>query len=117
MNDNMEKMYYAKSKREDGTQELLKDHLSKVSELASIFGKQINSSKSAELCGKLHDFGKYSESFQGVLEGRCSHIDHAICGAAFLYCLAGKRRNDCRSVLEVINGHHDGLINFPRCGK
>lgn len=117
MNDNIEKMYYAKSKREDGTQELLKDHLSKVSELASIFGKQINSSKSAELCGKLHDFGKYSESFQGVLEGRCSHIDHAICGAAFLYCLAGKRRNDCRSVLEVINGHHDGLINYDYLKK
>lgn len=117
MNDNIEKMYYAKSKREDGTQELLKDHLSKVSELASIFGKQINSSKSAELCGKLHDFGKYSESFQGVLEGKCSHIDHAICGAAFLYCLAGKRRNDCRSVLEVINGHHDGLINYDYLKK
>lgn len=112
MNDNIEKVYYAKSKREDGTQELLKDHLSKVSELAGEFGEQIHSRKSAELCGKLHDFGKYSESFQGVLEGRCSHIDHAVCGAAFLYCLAGKRRNDCRSVLEVINGHHDGLIGY-----
>ena len=112
MNDNIGKVYYAKSKREDGTQELLKDHLSKVSELAGEFGEQISSKKSAELCGKLHDFGKYSESFQGVLEGRCSHIDHAVCGAAFLYCLAGKRRNDCRSVLEVINGHHDGLIGY-----
>lgn len=112
MNDNTGKVYYAKSKREDGTQELLRDHLSKVSELAGEFGEQIHSRKSAELCGKLHDFGKYSESFQGVLEGRCSHIDHAVCGAAFLYCLAGKRRNDCRSVLEVINGHHDGLIGY-----
>ena len=88
MDDN-NTQYYAKSKREDGTQELLRDHLEKVSEMAGVFGEQIGSRKTAELCGKLHDFGKYSKSFKGVLERKYTHIDHAICGAAFLYCLLG----------------------------
>ncbi|MGN8630611.1 CRISPR-associated endonuclease Cas3'' [Blautia sp. HCP3S3_G3] len=79
-----ENHYYAKSKREDGSQELLRDHLAKVSEMAGVFGEQIGSRKTAELCGKLHDFGKYSESFQGVLERKYTHIDHALCGAAFI---------------------------------
>lgn len=30
--------YYAKSKREDGTQELLRDHLAKVCKMAGVFG-------------------------------------------------------------------------------
>ena len=33
MNDN-NTQYYAKSKREDGSQELLRDHLAKVGEMA-----------------------------------------------------------------------------------
>lgn len=113
MNDN-NTQYYAKSKREDGTQELLQNHLEKVSEMAGVFGEQIGSRKTAELCGKLHDFGKYSESFKGVLERKCTHIDHAICGAAFLYCLLGNRKASFgyRAAMEAINGHHDGLIGY-----
>ena len=113
MNDNNER-YFAKSKRENGTQELLRDHLEKVSLMAGTFGQQINSKKAAELCGKLHDFGKYSERFKGVLERRYTHIDHALCGAAFLYCLIGNRKNKIsyQAVLEVINAHHDGIIDY-----
>ena len=40
-----ENHYYAKSKREDGSQELLRDHLAKVSEMAGVFGEQIGSRK------------------------------------------------------------------------
>ena len=113
MNDN-NTQYYAKSKREDGTQELLRNHLAKVSEMAGVFGEQIGSRKTAELCGKLHDFGKYSESFKGVLARKCTHIDHAICGAAFLYCLLGNRKSSFgyRAAMEAINGHHDGLTEY-----
>lgn len=112
MNDNINEKYYAKSKREDGTQELLKEHLSKVCNLAGEFGKQIGSRKNAELCGILHDFGKYSESFQGVLEGKYHHIDHAICGAAFSYYIAKKISEHYEPIIEAINGHHDGLIAY-----
>ena len=113
MNDN-NTQYYAKSKREDGSQELLRDHLAKVGEMAGVFGEQIGSRKTAELCGKLHDFGKYSVSFKGVLERKFTHIDHALCGAAFLYCLVGNRKSSfCyRAAIEAINGHHDGLIGY-----
>ena len=113
MNEN-NTQYYAKSKREDGTQELLRNHLEKVSEMAGVFGEQIGSRKIAELCGKLHDFGKYSESFKGVLEKKYTHIDHALCGAAFLYCLLGNRKASFgyRAAMEAINGHHDGLTGY-----
>ncbi|MDO5425734.1 MAG: CRISPR-associated helicase Cas3' [Eubacteriales bacterium] len=113
MNDN-HTQYYAKSKREDGTQELVRDHSEKVRETAGVFGEQIGIRKTAELSGKLHDFGKYSESFQGVLKGKYTHIDHALCGAAFLYCLIGNRKSSFRyqAVMEAINGHHDGLIRY-----
>ena len=113
MNDN-NTQYYAKSKREDGSQELLRDHLAKVGEMAGVFGEQIGSRKTAELCGKLHDFGKYSVSFKGVLERKFTHIDHALCGAAFLYCLVVNRKSSfCyRAAIEAINGHHDGLIGY-----
>ena len=95
MNDN-NTQYYAKSKREDGTQAFVKEHLEEVSEKAGVFGEQIGSRKTAELCGKLHDFGKYSESFKGVLARKCTHIDHAICGAAFLcvFLLMASYRSD-----------------------
>lgn len=113
MNDNNEQ-YYAKSKRKDGTQAFVKEHLEEVSEKAGVFGEQIGSRKTAELCGKLHDFGKYSRSFQDVLEGKRTHIDHALCGAAFIYCLSEKRKSSFvyRAVIESINGHHDGLAGY-----
>ena len=107
-------LYYAKSKRKDGTQEFVNKHLEKVSEKAGVFGEQIGSRKTAELCGKLHDFGKYSKSFQDVLEGKRTHIDHALCGAAFLYWLIGNRKSWLcyQAAIEVINGHHDGLTGY-----
>lgn len=113
MNDN-NTQYYAKSKRENGTQESVQAHLAKVSKKAGTFGEQIGSRKTAELCGKLHDFGKYSESFQGVLEKKYTHIDHALCGAAFLYCLIRNRKSSVcyRAAIEAINGHHDGLAGY-----
>ena len=113
MNDNNEQ-YYAKSKRKDGTQAFVKEHLEEVSEKAGVFGEQIGSRKTAELCGKLHDFGKYSRSFQDVLEGKRTHIDHALCGATFIYCLSEKRKSSFvyRAVIESINGHHDGLAGY-----
>lgn len=113
MSDN-NTQYYAKSKRKDGTQAFVKEHLEEVSEKAGVFGEQIGSRKTAELCGKLHDFGKYSRSFQDVLEGKRTHIDHALCGAAFIYCLSEKRKSSFvyRAVIESINGHHDGLAGY-----
>lgn len=62
----MDKIYYAKSVSENGHQETNKAHLTKVSKLAGKFGTVFGQEREAKLCGKLHDFGKYSESFQEV---------------------------------------------------
>ena len=51
MDDN-NTQYYAKSKREDGTQELLRDHLAKVSEMAGVFGDAYGASQRPVLRSK-----------------------------------------------------------------
>lgn len=108
----MDPVFYAKSKSMDGYQETNQAHLSKVAELAERFGTQINAAPSARLCGQLHDFGKYSDRFQGVLLGAHTHIDHAICGAAMLRRSVGEKYFLYRHILEAISGHHDGLVDY-----
>lgn len=107
-----EKIYYAKSKLANGKQPTVKQHLSAVAELAGKYGAEIGMEKPAKLAGLFHDFGKYSDAFQGVLERIVSHIDHAQAGALILYKIYGKDRNSHYPVLEAINGHHDGLVGI-----
>lgn len=73
----MEKIYYAKSVSENGHQETNNAHLTKVSKLAGKFGAVFEQECEAALCGKLHDFVKYSESFEEVLKGTKRNIDHS----------------------------------------
>ena len=73
--------YYAKSPQKDGTQETVQNHLYKVKKLAGKYGLVFGAETSASLCGIFHDFGKYSPSFQKVLQGTQTNIDHAISGA------------------------------------
>lgn len=111
----MKPEYYAKSQAADGHQLTVKDHLREVSELAFRYGAAFGCGETAALAGQFHDFGKYSESFQDLLSGRASKIDHAICGAAFLnQCAKGKSTAEgvFMPVLEAINGHHDGLLAY-----
>ncbi|MGN1013945.1 MAG: CRISPR-associated helicase Cas3' [Butyricicoccus sp.] len=112
----MEKeIFYAKSKLSTGHQPVVKEHLIKVSELAARYGAEIDCAEEAKLAGMFHDFGKYSEAFQGVLKGICSHIDHAICGAAVLNDILWKYQRVLYGyipVMEAINGHHDGILEY-----
>ncbi|MDY4430609.1 CRISPR-associated helicase Cas3' [Evtepia sp.] len=104
--------YYAKSKRSDGTQVTVKEHLSAVSEYAAKYGVAAGIDAEARLAGLFHDFGKYSDSFQDVLLGLRRNIDHAACGAALLYQVSKARMTGpIRSVIEAVNGHHDGLLD------
>lgn len=104
--------YYAKSKRSDGTQVTVKEHLSAVSEYAAKYGADAGIDAEARLAGLFHDFGKYSDSFQDVLLGLRRNIDHAACGAALLYQISkAQRTGPIRSVIEAVNGHHDGLLD------
>jgi CRISPR-associated helicase Cas3/CRISPR-associated endonuclease Cas3-HD len=105
--------FFAKSKLPDGHQPTVKDHTDSVSKLAEEYGRDIGCEKEARLAGKLHDFGKYGQCFQDVLNGTQTHIDHAICGASFLHhCLSQNILCRYYPIMESINGHHDGLIEM-----
>ena len=102
-------IFYAKSVLPDGHQPTCREHLQAVSDLAGKFGAEIGQEKAAKLAGLLHDFGKYSARFQGVLKHTYEGIDHAICGAVALYYMAKSRALAYTPVIEAINGHHSGL--------
>lgn len=109
--------YWAKSANADGRKQSVREHLEQVSSLAATYGEPLGLYKQAKLCGLLHDFGKYSEKFQGVLRGTHQGIDHAICGAALTYRTFAKQASGLARnipVIEAINGHHAGLMGMPQ---
>lgn len=69
------------------------------------------------MAGRLHDFGKYSDRFQGVLLGTHHGIDHAVGGAVYLYLRKNKARVRYTSVIESILGHHDGLRSMDELNE
>lgn len=99
------KEYYAKS----NPLILNKDHLAEVGKLAERYGEEIGRKEEGGVAGRLHDFGKYSDRFQGVLLGTHHGIDHAVGGAVYLYLRKNRARIRYTSVIESILGHHDGL--------
>ena len=106
--------YYAKSILSNGKHPTVREHLEKVSALASQFGEALSMKEEAELAGLFHDFGKYSDQFQGVLAGVNRHVDHALSGAVFFKSCWGKSAvmsKHGKHVVEAIAGHHDGLRN------
>lgn len=105
--------FYAKSRTADGSKETVGSHLLKVAEAAAEFAKPIQAEDMARLAGILHDFGKYGTPFQKVLDGEASRIDHAGPGAALLNG-GSPKYIPC---IEVINGHHGGLVSrSAACG-
>ena len=103
--------YYAKSQNPQGHQETVKEHLQKVAALTREYGEVLGLEEPAELEGQIHDFGKYTESCQDVLNGTRTGIDHAISGACFLECCY-RGKLGSRPVIEAVNGHHDGLVAY-----
>ena len=87
--------YYAKSENPQGHQETVKEHLQKVAALAREYGEVLGLEEPAELEGQIHDFGKYTESFQDVLKGTRTGVDHAIGGACFLECCYRGKQPPC----------------------
>ncbi len=105
-------MYYAKSANERHDKITNKLHLQAVAEMAEGFGKEINMSEEAYLAGLFHDFGKYSELFQAVLNGDAGGVDHAFSGAAMLFAL--RRNSKYTPIIEAVQGHHGGLASLDK---
>ena len=106
--------YYAKTPNVQGHRETVKEHLEKAAELASLYGREAGIEIEARVAALFHDTGKYTETFQDVLKGLRTGIDHAIVGACFLllvYMDKSKSRTP-RSLIEAVNGHHDGLASY-----
>ena len=93
--------YYAKSVDESGYQPTNQEHLQAVAKLAEQFGGEVGMPASGRAAGLLHDFGKYSGSFQDVLRGTASGVDHAICAAAFLHATKAQKSISYRRVAAV----------------
>lgn len=96
--------YFAKS---DGT--TVCQHVCDVSELARQYGLEVGMGIAACVSGLLHDVAKYSDTFQDVLRGLKSNIDHA-CTSAALFDLMTKHR--FRYISEVIAAHHGDLMAY-----
>lgn len=109
-------IFYAKSENDYHEKITVKEHLERVSSLASAFGEEIGMPNAARIAGLFHDFGKYSPAFQGVLAGTMQNVDHAFAGAVMLYLLKAQKSEILRKkygpILEAVQGHHHGLVSM-----
>lgn len=110
--DKVSKMYYAKSANGHHCKIANKQHLQAVAKMAEGFGREIDMSEEAYLAGLFHDFGKYGEAFQAVLNGDAGGVDHAFSSAAMLFDLRKKRKYV--PIIQAVQGHHGGLETFDK---
>lgn len=99
-------MNYIAHKRSetDNAEQLLIDHLVKVSELSGEFAECLELSEYAEIIGMMHDIGKYSNRFQERINGNDKiKVDHSTSGAQEAF----KRR--LLIAAFCIAGHHGGI--------
>ncbi len=107
----MREEYFAHSQNDIGEEELLRLHLSRVSERAACYARAFGADHEAELAGILHDIGKYGDLFQQRLRGQASKVDHWSAGAWL--SLMYYRENGIASA-AAIQGHHIGLQSISK---
>lgn len=104
----MRERYYARSANASGEKETLACHAQRASELCGEFLKPIGFAEIGAILGGLHDFGKASDRFAEVLEGKRVHVNHAYPGAALAYWQYGQKKT-ARILATVIAAHHSCL--------
>lgn len=97
------------TKRQDRSDwQRLADHLLAVGERAARNAAPFGGQLLASLAGQLHDLGKYTQKFQGRLDGDPARVDHATWGAR----IACERYGTAGTLLAYgIAGHHAGLAD------
>ena len=101
--------YYAR-KDKDGKLEPLEHHINLVAKKAAEYADLFGCGKIGELCGDLHDCGKYTKKFQEVLLGSRTKIDHAIVAGILIYNHFPAIPSATREIIAgVCAAHHSGL--------
>lgn len=104
----MRECFYARSENISGEKETLRHHAQRVSQLCGEFLKPIGYTEIGNVLGTLHDFGKASDRFAEVLEGKRVHVNHAYPGAALAY-FQYKQKKTAKMLAAVIAAHHSHL--------
>ena len=90
-----------------GRWQLLSVHLRNVANLAKQFAAPLGLAAEAELCGLLHDLGKYAARFQARLHDNSIHgINHWSVGSQVAY------EQRVLAAAFAIEGHHTGMPAF-----
>lgn len=88
--------------------QLLAEHLIATGQGAMQRAQYFGGESLAEIAGRLHDLGKYTERFQQRLAGEAPRVDHATWGAY----IAQERYGPLGTLIAyAIAGHHAGLAN------
>ena len=99
----------------------LRDHLNGVAKLAGGFADCFGSGPWAELAGRVHDLGKFSQEFQAMiaaksgydpeahLEGLPGRVDHSTAGGILAMEKLGLPG---RVIAYLVAGHHAGLPSW-----
>ncbi|NCC61306.1 MAG: CRISPR-associated endonuclease Cas3'' [Verrucomicrobiae bacterium] len=126
--------YFAHVRDEDKEKQTLLDHLVSVSDMSKEFAEKIGLDDVGGLIGLLHDFGKYSRSFQNYLlsssgsvdpdseeyidpKAQKGKIDHSTAGAKYIWEKlkeVGKygQGEICAQIMALcIASHHSGMID------
>lgn len=126
--------YIAHVRKTDKEQQSVATHLQEVAEIAKTLAAKINVPEAGELIGLLHDFGKYSASFQNYIQSgtgllndmdadyvdavaQKGKVDHSTAGAQWIWEALSKYGKNgegklCGQILALcIASHHSGLID------
>lgn len=128
----MAEEFIAHIRKSDGEKQTVAQHLQETASLAREHAQKIGIPLMGELCGLLHDLGKYSDEFQQYIQsahglidpdaeefvdakGKKGKIDHSTAGAQRLWNNHHSKDNVevlLRQMLAIcIASHHSGLLD------
>ncbi len=105
--------YYARNRKTDNEYQLLETHLWETSNLAEIFGRDFKMGTLLQLAGLIHDFGKYTKSWQQYLKDNIAgkkreNKDHATVGGQFIEHKVSEKLSLTEQIIQAIVMFHHG---------
>ena len=105
--------FHARKRKQDEEYQLLEAHLWGTAEIASSFGEDLSLSELLKLSGLLHDFGKYTKSWQQYLKDSIAgkkqeNKDHATAGGQFIEHKISQNVSLAEQIIQAIVMFHHG---------